>query len=229
MPGGATAFIGEEEFAISPDRPFVFGRADADGVVGLDANDMGISAIAGSVRYESGFWWVVNLSHRCQLLLDDGPVGAPQRLDCGRRHAINAARLSVLVPGMIYTHRILVVVPVSQLACVEPARQSSGTLTAGDIWLSDRDRDALVATYCRYLEDIPRRERVYLSSRQAAELLGPPWTETKLRKQYERFKGNLARTGVYFDGPQAKSQLGEYLVDNAILVPDDLERLSGRS
>jgi hypothetical protein len=74
----------------------------------------------------------------------------------------------------------------------------------------------------------PYRVRVPLSYQEASDLLGPPWTETRLRRQIDRFKGHLARTGMYFDGPQAKSQMGEYLVDNAILEPDDLKRLPGR-
>jgi hypothetical protein len=148
MSAEATALIGDDRYSVAPDQPFVFGRYGADEVVGLDDTDMGISRFAGCVRHDYGFWWLVNLSAKRHLLLDDGPGGVPQQLRCGRRHAINVARLTILVPGANYTHRIDVIVPATQLARVEPALESSGTLTAGDIQLSDRDRDrdALVAT-----------------------------------------------------------------------------------
>ncbi len=225
MSEAATARIGDDRYSIPPDRPFVFGRNGAGDVVGLDDTDMGISRFAGSVRFDYGFWWVVNLSAKRHLLLDDGPGEVPQRLRCGRRHAINVACLTILVPGLNYTHRIEVIVPATELARIEPAGASSGTLVADDIRLSDRDRDVLIATYHRYLLPFPYRARVPLSYQEASDLLGPPWTDTRLRKQIDRFKARLARLGLYFDGPQAKPQLGEYLVDNAILGPADLERL----
>ena len=99
MPGDAVVVIGKEEFALVPQRPFVFGRADAGDVIGLDPHDMGISAEAGSVECEWGHWWVVNRSRKRPLLLDGGGGGAFERLECGQRYAIHAARSSVLVPA----------------------------------------------------------------------------------------------------------------------------------
>ncbi len=227
MSAAATVVIGDEEFVVSDHDPLVFGRADATGVIGLDPNDMGISAVAGSVQRDKDLWWVLNLSHKRHLLLDEGAGGAPHRLDCGQRHAVNVAHLSVLVPGIIYTHRIRVNVPVTELARVEVARRSSGTVTADDVWLSERDRDAVVALFCGYLRPFPRQERSPLSYREAANLLGPPWTETSLRRQVDRLKERLVRSGLYFEGAQAKVQLGEYLVDNGVIVQDDLQRLRG--
>ena len=104
MAEAATVLVGGDEFDASPDQPFVFGRTDGEGVVGLDANDMGISTTAGSVEWIWGLWWLVNYSRKRRLLLDDGTGGQPQRLECGQRFAINVGRLTVLVPGAIYTH-----------------------------------------------------------------------------------------------------------------------------
>ena len=101
----ATVLVGGEEFQVAPDHPFVFGRSDDEGVVGLDASDMGISAIAGSLEWAWGLWWLVNHSRKRRLLLDDGTGGQGQRLECGQRFAINVRRLTVLVPGAIYTHQ----------------------------------------------------------------------------------------------------------------------------
>ncbi len=144
----ATVLIAGEEFQVTPDQPFVFGRADGDDIVGLDSSDMGISATAGSVEWAWGLWWLVNHSRKRRLLLDDGSGGQPQRLECGQRFAVNVRRLTVLVPGAIYTHRIEVAIPESDLARVEGNRITSGTITTADLRMSERDKDVLVAM-CR--------------------------------------------------------------------------------
>lgn len=144
--------IGAEQFPVLPERPFVFGRADTEGIVGLDADDMGISAEAGSVQHDRGLWWVVNRSRKRPLFLDGGGGGALQQLECGRGHAISVARLSVLVPGSIYTHRLEVVVPVEDVPCFEAARPPSDTIT-GELHLSEHDRDVVVALLSGYLQD----------------------------------------------------------------------------
>lgn len=229
MSAGATVVIGAEEFALSAEQPFAFGREDADGVVGLDANDMGISAVAGSVEWTWGLWWVVNQSRKRPLLLDNGTGGSPQRLECGHRHAISSARLSVLVPGVIYTHRLEVFIPEGELACDRTPRESSGTITAGDLHLSERDRDVLVALLAGYLEDFPRRQPRPRTYQEAADVLGQPWTSVTVRKRIERLRSRLARTGMYCDGPQANYDLADHLISNGILSPADLSRLPKRS
>lgn len=221
----ATVLILGEEFQVTPDQAFVFGRADTDGVLGLDASDMGISAAAGSVEWAWGLWWLVNHSRKRRLLLDDGSGGQPQRLDCGQRFAINVSRLAVLVPGAIYTHRIEVVVPESDLARVEGGRITSGTLIASDLRLSERDKDVLVAMFSRYLEVFPHRTMRPRTYQEAATLLGPPWSAVTVRKQIERLKERAARVDVYFEGRYANYDLADHLVANGLLVHDDLSRL----
>src|SRR5690242_4974566 len=83
------------EFPLS-DHPFVFGRASLDGVVGLDPNDMGISAVAGSVEHAAGLWWVVNRSRKRRLLLELSPGTPPVQLGCGQRFAVSVPRVAVL-------------------------------------------------------------------------------------------------------------------------------------
>jgi hypothetical protein len=225
----ATVLILGEEFRVIPEQPFLFGRADGDGVVGLDTSDMGISSLAGSVEWAWGLWWLVNHSRKRRLLLDDGTGGEPQRLDCGQRFAINVPRLTVLVPGAIYTHRIEVVVPEGDLARVAGSRITSGTLIAGDLRLSERDKDVLVAMFSGYLEDFPRRTMRPRTYQQAADLLGTPWTAVTVRKQIERLKERAARADVYFEGRYANYDLADHLVANRLLVRDDLARLERRT
>ena len=224
----AIVLIGGDEFHVASDQPFVFGRADGDGVVGLDATDMGISAKAGAVEWMWGLWWLVNYSRKRRLLLDDGAGGQPQRLECGQRFAINVDRLTVLVPGAIYTHRVEVVIPESDLARVEGSQVTSGTLLAGNLRLSERDKDVLVAMFSGYLEAFPRRSTRPRTYQQAATLLGPPWTAVTVRKQIERLKDRAARIEAYFEGPHANYDLADYVVANGLLVQDDLARLGER-
>jgi hypothetical protein len=66
----ASMLVDGEEFALSENAAFVFRRADADGVVGLDPDDMGISAVAGSAEKVADLWWVMNRSRKRHLLLD---------------------------------------------------------------------------------------------------------------------------------------------------------------
>ncbi len=214
-----------EKFEATRSRPFVFGRANADRMVGLDENDMGISAVAGSLEWQWGLWWVVNLSHKRPLLLDDGIGGALRHLPCGHRFALNTPRLTVLVAGEIFTHRIDITVPASDLVRVEPAYQSSGTLPAGDLRLTERDKDALLALFSGYLEAFPRRSSHPLTYGEAAEKLGPPWSPVTVRKQVERVKERARRSGLYFEGAHANHDLADYVIGNALLVPADLARL----
>lgn len=222
---GAAVLVGDEEFPLDDGQPFFFGRADAAGVVGLDANDMGISALAGSIEWAWGLWWVLNRSAKRPLLLDMGDGSPPLRLPPGGRHAVGAARLSVLVPGIVFTHRLEVVLPEAEVTPLDSVRLSSGTIT-GDLTLTERDHDVLMALFSGYLEVFPRRQARPRTYQQAADLLGPPWTKTAVRKQLERLKERLAAAGTYFDGPQANFDLADHLILNGLLTPDDLTRPS---
>jgi hypothetical protein len=227
-PESALLVVDGEEFEATRSRPFVFGRADGDGVVGLDENDMGISAVAGSIEWQWDLWWVVNRSRKRPLLLDDGSGSAPRRLACGHRFSLNVARLTVLVAGEVFTHRIDITVHESDLVLVEPAGQSSGTLPTGDLRLTERDKDALVALFSGYLEAFPRRSSHPLTYSEAAEKLGPPWSSLTVRKHVERVKERARRSGLYFEGAHANYDLADYVIGNALLVPADLVRLQSR-
>lgn len=224
----AVVVIDGESFAVGPEAPLVFGRGDAPGVVGLDPSDMGISAQAGAVERQWGVWWVVNRSTKRRLLLDVAGQGPPQRLDCGQRYAITVPRLTVLIPGAVLTHRLDVILPDSDLLADRGNQPSSGTLAGGQVQLTERDRDALVALFGGYLEEFPRRTARPRSYQEAANLLGDPWTKVSVRKQVERLKERLARAGVYFEGAQANYELADYLLGEGLLATTDLTRLKGR-
>ncbi|MDQ6947784.1 MAG: hypothetical protein M3256_16340 [Actinomycetota bacterium] len=219
----ATVLIAGDQFRLRADRPFQFGRADADGVVGLDAEDMGISAVAGSVESAWGLWWVVNRSRKRQLLLDRGAGVVLDCLASGQRFAINVVRFDVLVPGAIYTHRLEVVVPADELAPFEARRPQVGTTRR--FHLSEPDRDALVAVLSDYLQSFPHRTTPARTYRQAAELLGLPWTMATVRKQIEQLKERVTRSGISLDGAEATFDLADHLICTGLLEPDDLNRV----
>lgn len=215
---------------MSAEVPFVFGRADSDGVVGLDASDMGISAIAGSVESAWGVWWVVNQSKKRPLLLQH--PAEPNRLTLapGHRHALTTDRAEVLVPGAIFTHVLAVTLPdvyVSQLRA-GVGRVSTGTLTEARVGLTPADRKALVGLCAGYLESFPRRREHPNTYAEAARLIGEGWTGTRVRKAVERVKAKYAEEGIYFQGSEANYELAANLVSSGVLTGEDLHCLAGR-
>ena len=221
--------IGGETYEAGPGQPVVFGRGGEPGVVGLDPRDMGISARAGSIECALGVWWVINRSRSRRLLLETSATAAPLRLECGSRHAITSSGLAVLVQGAMYVHRIEIIVPDEILAALEvDTPVTTGTIRLGDVRLSDRDREALVAVLCGYLQPFPRRDPHPVSYQDAAARLGAPWTKVTVRKQVERVKERLARNGLFLEGPHANHDLAEHLIDNGLIDITDLGRLDHR-
>jgi hypothetical protein len=219
-----TVRIGDREFVVTADRAFDFGRADADGVVGLDATDMGISSRAGSVFWE-GVWFVANTSRKCPLYLDLGPVLGVQVLDCGHRHAINVEPLGIEVRGLTRTHFITVVVPPGDLARVNLDRPTNGTVV-NVVSLSDPERDVAVAMFEGYLLRAPRHQPWPRTYAAAAKRLGGERTKDSVRKQMEHLRERLAEDHkMYFDGPRALYELADEFIRTRVITPDDLSRL----
>lgn len=231
---GALVCVGDDRLTATVDRPLVFGRSDVEadgdspdsaawGVIGLDPQDMGISGRSLAVEFDQGLWWLANLSAKRNLLLDPGYGSAMITLRPGQRHAIAVSPLGVLVPGAIFTHRLDVYVPDEGLAMRRPSELgASGTIVGEDLHLTDSDRQALAAVFSPLLRAWPRRGAHPLSYQEAADLLGPGWTGTSVRKHLERVRQRLADSGAFFDGSHAKDDLGQYLLDNGVLTADDL-------
>lgn len=192
-------------------------------MIGLDPQDMGISARALAIEFDQGVWWLANLSAKRNLLLDPGYGSAMIILRPAQRHAIAVAPLGVLVPGAIFTHRIDVHVPDAALALHRPSELgASGTIVTEELHLTESDRLALAAVFSPLLRAWPRRGAHPLSYQAAADLLGPGWTGTSVRKHVERVRQRLGESGMFFDGSHAKDDLGQYLLDNGVLTAADL-------
>jgi len=227
----AVVVIDGEQFSASDSGPLVFGRTDAEGIVGLDAADMGISAVAGSVELAWGVWWVVNQSTKRALLIET-PAG-PGRitLPAGHRHALMHERVDVLVPGAVYTHVVEVSLPAGYSTQLTGAagRLTTGTLTSAEVSLSERERDALVALCAGYLEPFPYRQEQPRTYAEAAELLGGDWNPDKVRKAIERVKERFAtKESVYFEGSRANDELAGHVIAAGMVNGADLARLPGR-
>jgi hypothetical protein len=226
----AEILVGGQIFTASPERPFVFGRSDNDPIVGLDPNDMGISAEAGSVEFELGLWWLLNRSRKRPLLLEPSPGSPPQRVVSGDRVPLTKVQTVVLVPGAVFTHRMDVHIPPECVANLKVSTTgTSGTITFGDVALSERDLDALSALFSGYLRPFPFRDARPISYQEAAELLGNGWTRVTVRKQVERMKERFARSGVYFQGPRANDELAEHLLSSGAFSQLNLDRLESSS
>jgi len=229
-----SVLIAGEEFAALADVPFVFGRTDGEGVVGLDPNDMGISAVAGSIEAAWGLWWLVNESTKRPLLIDYPGGPGPVRLSPGHRHALVSGQLNVLVPGAVYTHVVEIVLPATyaQGLSANPGRLTTGTITGAVVSLSDRERDALAGVFAGYLESFPHRREHPNTYEVAAALLGgepASWSADRVRKSVERVKARFAtKQSTYFEGPQANYDLAAHLLSTAVLSGEDLARLARR-
>jgi hypothetical protein len=184
VPVGALVVIAKEEFAVGTEGPFVFGRADAEDVVGLNPRTLASRrrpgrevrrgpVVGGEPQPQA------SATRRRRRRRRPPPAPRQRQAPC-----INVLRLNVLVPGVIYTRRLEVLVSVEDLPRFHHHRPPSGTLT-GEISLSEHDRDAVVALLSGYLEGFPRREARPRTYQQAADLLGAPWTKTAVRKQIE--------------------------------------------
>ena len=235
--------VGDDRLIATANRPLVFGRADAPahpgaagpslvdltGVTGLDSQDMGISARALAIEFDQDVWWLSNLSAKRNLLLDAGYGSALITFRPGQRHAIAVSPLGVLVPGAIFTHRLDIHVPDAALAMRRPGEfAASDTIAGEELHLTKSDRAALVAVFSPLLRAWPRRGAHPLSYQEAADLLGPDWTGTAVRKHIERVRRRLAESGRFFEGTHAKDDLGQYLLDGAVLTASDLVVLEGR-
>jgi hypothetical protein len=224
--GEVTILVGGEKFVATPPEPFIFGRADDGPIVGLDPDDMGISAEAGSVEFEFNVWWVINRSRKRPLLVENNAGAPTARLDAGERNALTRAESIVLVPGAVSTHRLDIQLSPEAVGSlrVETA-QGGGTIIVGDVPLSEKDRDVLTALCCGYLRPFPRHDPRTLTYQQVAELLGAEWTPTTVRKQVERIKKRMRDSKLYFEGLRANDEMAEHLIANGILGRDDLSRL----
>jgi hypothetical protein len=218
--------LGERRWPVEPGAPFRFGRLDGEGVIGLDAYDVGISRIAGEVRVDEAGVWTANLSTTRPLWLDVG-AGHLSLLRPGQRQVLSGLGALVVVRGEIREHHLEVVTGASEIDQPPVAAEVPGprTLVPADlVSLTDAERDAVVAVVADYLMPPPRRRALPRGYEEAAELLAETSAST-VRKRIERVIAKFAAQGLYFTGADARHELADFVVEHGMVGPEDLARI----
>lgn len=217
--------VGDARFELSPGDALTFGR-DPSCAVCLDADDLGISRLAGSVEAEGGTWWVFNRSSVRPLEAVD-EIGIRTIVAPGRRLAL-VGPLTVVVEGSVRRHALRVQASGPEgSAPRSPAAPGDvrPTVTAADVVINEQDRLALVALFGGYLESFPRYDPHPRSYADAAAALG--WPRTTLVKRVEYLRTRLSNAGVpNLQGDNALSALAEWALVTGTLSRDDLALLA---
>jgi hypothetical protein len=230
---GATTLtigLGEERFEVEEGDAFTFGRSQRTTLC-LDAHDLGISRVAGSVEAEAGVWWLVNKSAVRPLeVVDD--VGIRTVLPPGRRIAVTAP-ITVVVEGVTRRHALTVDLPEDALEGLgrgqAPTAQVEGnpTQAASEVSLTSADKLALVALFSGYLEAFPRYDPHPKSYADAAARLH--WPRTTLVKRVEYLRTRLTNAGVpNLLGENALTHLAEWALATGLISRADLSLLPPR-
>jgi hypothetical protein len=213
--------VGEREYPLDPATPFLFGRMEVEGIVGLDPLDTGISRLAGRIVHQGG-WMVANESSSRPLMVEFPTVVRRQQIAPGGDSRLNGPAL-ILVPGASLTHALHVQIPREEAGARTPL---PGALQSTKVdMLSDADHLALAAIGEGYLQRWPRHDPNPCSYDEAAAKLGV--SPTALRRRVERLRENLGRRGNFIAaGPHALRELVEYYIDTGRLRVGDVDFLT---
>lgn len=208
--------------SLPPGTTLTVGRGDGADVLGLDSTDRGISARQAEFEWRGDVLVLRNCSSKRPLSVEYEGEVRHQRVPPGAGHTFRASAL-VLVGGIARTHPVGVQVPPGYAHGLPLHGEDT---VVGEIAVSDRDRDALVALFAGYLRRWPRHHPEPLSYEEAASLLGPDVTSDTVRKRVERVRERINASGsAFIDGRNALWDLVAFLIDNGTLHPSNLERI----
>lgn len=218
---------------LAPDEEVIFGR-DSSCHVRLDPDDTGISRLAGRIAYGRHGWTITNLSRKRALHVVD-PTGFAVPLPVSPAdgppscRAVDQPRLTILVPGELWTHAITVQAAVPSVAArPAPTPQDPVSTRSQMPPLTERRREVLVAMARGYLRPYPHYDPRPLTYQQVADLLG--LGQTQVRRRIEDVREELVRRGVpgLDREPDARRPLCEWLLATRIITPADLTWLQPR-
>jgi hypothetical protein len=216
--------IAERVYTLDPATPFVFGRSDVEGVVGLDPDDTGISRRAGQLAFRNG-WLLVNESMSRPLMVEFPRVVRRRPVAPGEDLHLSGPAL-VLVPGANLTHALEVTIPPEPSSLTHAPRPAAQRPTNMDLITQD-DHLALIALGEGYLRRWPRHDPKPCSYEDAAARLGV--STTSLRRRIDRLREHTANRGNFVAaGPHALRELVEYYIDTGWLGVDDVQLLPER-
>ncbi|MGH3761462.1 hypothetical protein [Actinophytocola sp.] len=221
-PPPVTVRAGDTTYELrAPDGEFTFGRAEGC-TVSLDAEDVGISRLAGSIDADGGVWWVTNLSTRRPLSVID-EIGFRKVLAPKQRYALEG-RVRVVVDGREGSHELEIVGPARAEAPTGTTVPGRPTAVGADVLIRQDDRMALVALFAGFLEEGPRYDPHPKEYGAAAARLG--WPRSTLVKRIEYLRTRLDKAGVpNMMGWKALTNLAEYVLAAKIITKDDLRLL----
>ncbi len=217
----ATVRFAERDYPVVPEEELTFGRAP-DCTICLDAEDVSISRLAGSLGYEHGTWWLTNRSAARPLsVLDD--LGFRSVLPPGRRTAVEAPT-RIVVDGTNGSHALLVTVDGAGTDRLDTPPPGEQTAVGAEVLISSADRLALIALFAGYLEEPPKHDPYPKSYAAAAARLG--WPRTTLVKRIEYLRTRLTNAGVpNLMGWNALANLAEYAISRGLITKEDLAQL----
>jgi hypothetical protein len=225
-----TIGLGNQLYEVAAGEGLTFGRS-ARTTLCLDATDLGISRVAGSLEADAGVWWLVNKSTVRPLeVVDD--VGIRTVLPPGRRLAVTAP-ITVIVEGATRRHALTIDLPEeaqdssSSGPVSGPQVDGNPTRAASDVSLTSADKLALVALFSGYLEPFPRYDPHPKSYADAAARLD--WPRTTLVKRVEYMRTRLTNAGVpNLLGDNALQHLAEWALATGLIGRADLALLPPR-
>jgi hypothetical protein len=226
-----TVGLGDRHFEVAEGEELTFGRSH-QATVRLDSSDLGISRVAGSLKAESGVWWLVNRSTVRPLeIVDD--VGIRTVLPPERRVAV-VAPITVIVEGATRRHALTVDMPehlvegFGRNSAPVVTAEGNPTRAAAEVSMTSADKLALVALFSGYLENFPRYDPHPKSYAEAAARLD--WPRTTLVKRVEYLRTRLTNAGVpNLLGDNALQHLAEWALATGLISRADLALLPSRS
>jgi hypothetical protein len=209
-----------------------FGR-DQTCDVCLDADDLGISRVAGRISHEGEFWIVTNLSRKRALHIVDQTGFAVPLPVAGEgiesRRAVDQPRMTILIAGDSFTHALLLTPDHLPQPGVVPGLPADPVSTRTQRpHLTDRRREVVVAMAAGYLRPYPRYDPHPRTYQEVADVLG--LSKSQVIKRVEDVREELVAAGVC--GLQseldARRTLCEWLLAMRLIAPADLDWLQPR-
>lgn len=222
---------GPRSWQVRPGEPFTFGRSKKCTVL-LDTADLGLSRMAGSLRYHHGTWWVHNDSH-ASLLYVTGDRGFRADLPPGMQLPLQQWHAKLRLTGAMGNYTLLVRLPdlddepgSRSLAAVGTDSRAI-TSIRNRPKLSDSDRLILAARFEKYLIWRYPGVATPCTAREAAERIG--WGAHAIVKRCENIRERYARLGVPgLHGPRALEELAVLVISTGELTAKDLQRLPAK-
>jgi hypothetical protein len=222
----ATVLAPDTVRVLGEEDTLTFGRATTCTVC-LDAEDIGVSRVTGTIQFINDTWWVVNNStSRPLTLIDD--LGFRSVLPPGRRAALQR-QTRILVHGRRGKYSLQVDIAERAGTAFDPPESAEPAPTGpstsvGNVLITPADRRALVALFMGYLQDPPRYDPHPKSYAAAAARLG--CTRTAVIKRIEYLRKRLDAAGVpNMMGYAALNNLAEYVISRGLITRQDLRLL----